>query len=312
MLFVIGILAAIAVLGAAFGCYWVAFYNPESRHDEAVISSIAHKNAEIDKRIKSLYAEMNDLAFERVYIRSHDGLLLSGRYYHVQSGAPLQIQFHGYRGSGLRDLCGGNGLARSMGHNTLVVDQRAHGRSQGSTMTFGIMERHDCLNWVRYAVNRFGGDTRIILTGVSMGAATVLMASELALPANVVGIIADCSYSSPGAIIRKVCADMRFPPRLVYSFVVLGALLYGHFPLWNGSPAEAVTKAKVPILLIHGEDDRYVPCAMSQEIFDRCSSPCFLETFPGASHGISYIVDSSRYEKVVKEFIDFCFNRVSE
>lgn len=148
---------------------------------------------------------MDELTFESVFITSFDGVKLYARYYHVRDGAPLQIQFHGYRGSALLDFCGGNKLAREIGHNTLVVDQRAHGKSGGNTITFGINERYDCLSCINYAVERSGKETPIFLSGVSMDAATVLMASELNLPDNVIGIIADSPYSSPEEIIRKVC-----------------------------------------------------------------------------------------------------------
>ena len=194
------------------------------------------------------------------------------RYYHVRDGAPLQIQFHGYRGAALRDFCGGNKLARESGQNTLVVDQRAHGKSGGNTITFGIRERLDCLSWVKYANQRFSSGTPIFLSGVSMGATTVLMASELKLPANVMGIIADCPYSSPEVIIRKVCReDMHLPPALTMPLIRLGARLFGHFVLNESSAVQAVGNKNIPILLLHGEDDRFVPCDMSREIFDACT-----------------------------------------
>lgn len=243
----------------------------------------------------SLIREMDEIPYEAVTISAYDGTKLAARYYHVRDGAPLQLQFHGYKGSALRDFCGGNKLARESGQNTLVVDQRAHGKSCGTTITFGIRERLDCLSWVEYANHRFGPDTPIFLSGVSMGAATVLMASELEFPANVVGIIADCPYSSPEAIIRKVCReDMHLPPVLVMLFIRLGARLFGHFDLKETSAVQAVRNTNIPILLLHGEDDRFVPCDMSREIFDACLSYKIRKSFPGAGHGLSYIVDTEK------------------
>ena len=248
-----------------------------------------------------------DIPYESVSISARDGTRLFARYFHVRDGAPLQIQFHGYRGTALRDFCGGNKLARESGQNTLVVDQRAHGRSGGRTITFGIRERMDCLCWAEYASQRFGSNTPIFLSGVSMGAATVLMASELELPCNVIGIIADCPYSSPEAIIRKVCReDMHLPPALVMPFVRLGARLFGHFDLKEVSAVQAVRNTDIPILLLHGEDDRFVPCDMSREIFDACAGEKTRITFPGAGHGLSYIVDTVRYSEAVSRFVDQC------
>ena len=287
--------------------YRTAFYSPEKRKEDYYAIPKAEKYEKERQRMLSLIRQMDEIPFEAVTIFAQDGTKLSARYYHVRDGAPLQIQFHGYRGTALRDFCGGNKLARESGQNTLVVDQRAHGKSGGTTITFGIRERLDCLCWVEYANQRFGSDTPVFLSGVSMGAATVLMASEMKLPANVVGIIADCPYSSPEAIIRKVCQeDMHLPPALAMPFVRLGARLFGNFDLKEASAVQAVENTSIPILLLHGEDDHFVPCDMSREIFAACAGEKTRITFPGAGHGLSYIVDTGTYTEAVSRFVDQC------
>ena len=96
---------------------------------------------------------------------------------------------------------------------------------------------------------------------------------------------------------------MRIPHGLARPFVKLAARLYGGFDIEEADALRAVAKAKVPILLIHGESDNFVPCAMSQEIY--LANPQLVQrhTFPGADHGISYLVDKDRYTKIVKEFL---------
>lgn len=287
--------------------YRKAFYSPSARKEDIYALPKGEQYEKEMPRMLSLIREMDDIPFEPISISAYDGTELFARYYHVRDGAPLQIQFHGYRGAALRDFCGGNKLARESGQNTLVVDQRAHGKSGGKTITFGIRERLDCLSWVKYANQRFGSDTPVFLSGVSMGAATVLMASELELPANVVGIIADCPYSSPESIIRKVCReDMHLPPALTMPFVRLGAGLFGHFSLNESGAVKAVGNTNIPILLLHGEDDRFVPCDMSREIFDACTGEKTLITFPTAGHGMSYIVDTEAYSEAVSHFVRQC------
>ena len=135
-----------------------------------------------------------------------------------------------------------------------------------------------------------------------MGAATVLMASELSLPPQVRGIIADCPYSTPLAIIRKVGRDMHLPAGFSAFLASVSARLFGHFDLSASGPVDAVRHSPVPILLIHGEDDHFVPCEMSREILD--ANPSMIEryTFPGAQHGLSYLVDPVRYENLVCAF----------
>lgn len=292
----------------AYYCYRRIFYAaPKKKNGPIKLPSGEQYEVNRDKML-SLIDEIRAIPFETVYITSFDGLNLAGRYYHVKDGAPVHIQFHGYKGWAYRDFCGGNKLARERGCNTLVVDQRAHGMSEGNTISMGINERFDCLSWINYICERFGRDVKIVISGVSMGATTVLMAAGLGLTENVIGIIADCPYSSPKEIIMKVCSDMKLPERLMYPFVRLGAKLYGHFDLEAADAAEAVCHAKVPILLIHGEDDRFVPCSMSQKIFERFKEAnpdgnMLLETFPGAGHGISFMEDEVRYGRIIDKAI---------
>jgi len=147
-----------------------------------------------------------------VWTQSEDGLRLHGLWVEAEEAIGTAILVHGYHSTKLVDFGGSMAYLHRQGLNLLLVDQRAHGESGGHTIAFGVEERLDCLDWLKYAVGRFGCDTPMALYGVSMGAATVLMASGLGLPENVKCIVADCPYSSPRAIISKVCRDMRLPP----------------------------------------------------------------------------------------------------
>ena len=288
--------------------YRITFYSPPKNRTEVLtLPQDADYTEKHRADLKELMDDMMQRPFEVVSIRSVDGLTLYGRYYHFHDNAPIELQFHGYRGSAFRDYSGGNRMAREGGHNALVVDQRSQGMSEGHTITFGIMERLDCREWVRYIANRFGKDLPILLTGVSLGAATVLMASELDLPGNVVGIIADSPFSSPEAIIRKVCQeDRKLPAALAMPFIKLGARLFGKFDLTETDALRAVVRCKYPVLLVHGEADLFVPCSMSHEIYAACTSDKRLETFPDAPHGFSLMVDPTRYRKMIGEFNRKC------
>ena len=297
------LLLILILLGGAFYAYRVAFYSPNEERDK-IPSVKGHQYDPYRTEMKRLFHDLNDRQCEYVTIRSHDGLTLSGRYYHVQDGAPLDIGFHGYRSSPMTDFSGGAGLSFQMGHNLLLVDQRSHGRSEGNTITFGILERHDLLQWVAYAVNRFGKETQIILYGISMGGTTVLMASELDIPNNIKGIIADCPYSSPVDIMVHVSKKMPVPTFLVTPFVILGGYIFGHFNVNEATAAKAVANASVPILLIHGDADGFVPPEMSEEVYWANPKMIRRYTFPGADHGISYLVDPQRYQTIVEEFLN--------
>lgn len=297
------IIAALILTAAALSyyAYRKAFLSDRKRQEDW--DGFIRRAGEEGPQVRELMEQLKEITAEDVFINSFDGLKLHGRYYHAKDGAPLDIQFHGYNGNAMRDFCGGNKISRESGHNSLLIDQRAHGMSRGKTISFGINERKDCLSWVRYAVERFGEDTEIVLSGVSMGAATVLMASDLGLPKNVKAIVADCGYSSPKAIINKVMRDSGLPDKLMYPFVRLGAMVFGKFNLTESSAVSAVSESDVPILIIHGGADDFVPCYMAEEIYKACRSEKKLLIVPGAGHGMSYLVDKDLYEKTVKDFI---------
>ena len=300
---VILLLLLLTVLGLCLKGYRFTFYNPASRRIDPYELPPGEAYQKHKEETFRLIRELEALPCEEVSILSRDGLRLFGRYYHAADGAPLQILVHGYRGDALRDFCGGSKIAREAGMNTLLVDQRAHGRSEGKTICFGVEERWDCLAWANYAAERFGPDCRISLAGISMGAATVLMASDLPLPENVKAIIADCPYTSPRAIIREVSRTMPWFFHLLYPFAGLCAGLFGGFDLDGASPLGAVSNTRLPILLIHGESDGFIPCRMSKELASACAGPVRLELFPGADHGMCYLEDPERYRSLVLDFL---------
>ena len=186
----------------------------------------------------------------------------------------------------------------------LLVDQRAQGESEGHTMTFGVRERYDVLTWLEFMAGREDLAGPVTLYGVSMGASTVLLASALDLPERVTHIVADSPYSSPAAILEKVSRDMGLPGKPSLALLRGGAALFGGFSFHGVSCVEAVKHTKVPILLIHGEEDRFVPLEMSREIAAANPAMVKLVTFPEAAHGISYVVDREGYTRALKEFLD--------
>ena len=295
---------AAAALGGAWYAYREAFGADPKR--TAPIREIPggkayepYKEASL-ANIDKLLAE----PFQRISIRSRDGLWLRGKYYEGRPGAPVLLFFHGYRSTAERDGSGGFTICRKNGWGALMVDQRAHGESEGDTITFGVRERYDCLDWCNEAVRRFGSDTPLFLVGVSMGAATVLMASNLDLPPQVKGIWADCGYSSPEEVLLHTARGRHLPGKAALGLLRLGGRLFGHdFHVEECTALECVKEAKVPILLIHGEGDGVVPCDMARQMKEVCAAPVTLLTVPGPPHAMSFYADNAAYTKAVEELI---------
>ncbi len=294
--------AALVLMAACLAARRTFYSKPEKRGKPSEMPSGAqyrHLRDQVREMVKNLQA----IPFEWVEITSDDGLKLRARYYHMRDGAPVGICVHGYRANAIRDFCGGVGFLRDEGMNVLLIDQRGQGESEGRWMTFGIRERHDLKRWTEYIISRCGADTEIMLYGISMGGATVLMSAGLGLPGNVCGILADCPFSSPKAIIKKVCRDMRLPAGLAYPLIRLGARLFAGFDPDTATAVDALKGSRIPVTLIHGEDDRFVPCEMSEEIARANPDTVRFYPFPEAGHGISYMQDKERYRAVIREFV---------
>ena len=292
-----------ATLATAYVCFFRIFYSPRKKCEDEFPIPDGKAYAERREQLIAWVKGARELPHTDVSITSSDGLKLCGKYYEYKKGAPLEILFHGHRGSAERDLSGGVYRCFELGHNALIVDHRASGHSEGRVITFGIKERRDCVDWVNFAINNIDADAKIIITGISMGAATVMMMSAMDLPSNVVGVLADCGYTSSEDIIKKVMRDMKLPADLLYPFARLGARLFGGFDLDEFSPIEAMKKCRLPIIFFHGDADSYVPCYMSEQNFEACvSDKKRLVIIEGAEHGLCF---PAAMEKYVTELGDF-------
>ena len=298
------VLLLLLVLVTAYICFYMAFYVPKrskKKQDESILPDGEIYEAYRDMMIR-WRSEVKAMPHEDMSITSFDGLTLRGKYYEYAPGAPIELMFHGYRGAADRDLCGGVQRCFALKRSALIVDQRACGSSEGNVITFGVNESKDCHSWLTFMRGRFGPDVKIILTGISMGAATVVMTAGKPLPENVIGVLADCGYTTAKEMICKTIQEMRLPPRVMYPFVKLGAKLYGSFDLEETSPLEAISRCSVPVIFYHGEADQYVPCHMSRTLYEACPTKKALVTVPEAGHGLSFPVDEARYIQTLGDF----------
>ncbi len=302
-LIVLAVVLVLALL-TAYICFRMAFYVNRNKQENPEEFTFPHGEIyePYHPQMLSWMKEARRLVSEEADITSFDGLNLHGRYYECKKGAPIELMFHGYRGSAERDLCGGVQRCFKLGRNAFIVDQRTSGKSGGSVISFGINESRDLEAWVSYLIQRFGEDVKIILTGISMGAATVMIASQKEFPKNVIGALADCGYTSAKEIICKEIRSMKLPVPLLYPFVKLGARIFGKFDLEETSPIEAMANCRLPIILFHGDCDDYVPHYMSEQNYSVCPAPKKLVIVKGAGHGLGYLVDPDRYLKELNDF----------
>lgn len=305
---IILLLSALIIGLVPYICYKIVFYSPKRKpiKDGEYILPPGKIYEEYRPKMEKWMQETRDFPYERVSVTSFDGLTLRGKYFEHKKGAPLEILFHGYQGNSDRDLCGGMQRCFALGRNALLVDHRASGESDGHVISFGIHESKDCLTWVNFAIDKFGDDVKIMLGGVSLGAATVLTTAGMDLPKNVVCVLGDCGFTSAKEIIQKVMKDMRLSPTLMYPFVKLGAKWYGKFNLEESSPLQSVSRCKVPVMFFHGDKDDYVPMYMSEKMFDACPSQKRFVVIEGAGHGLAFPANEQKYIDEIRSFQEEC------
>ena len=215
------------------------------------------------------------------------------------------ICFHGYTSEGMKDYIGLSGYYMKHGYSMLLVDERAHGKSEGKYIGFGCLDRMDALKWIQMVIENCGEDVEIILHGTSMGGATVLMTSGLELPIQVKGIVSDCAFTSPKEVFTHVLRNMihmpAFPIIQISDFMNRKLAGYG---MDECNAAREVQKATVPILFIHGSGDTFVPCSMCDVLFENCASKKQKLIVEGAAHAESYYKDTQAYEEALDIFLN--------
>ena len=245
---------------------------------------------------------------EDVYKKSGDGLMLHAIYVpQKQDGQEERIAvcFHGYTGQASSDFCGISDYYIRNGYSLLLVDQRAHGKSEGEYIGCGCLDRIDACSWIDWVIEHCGREVKIVLHGISMGGATVLMTGGLELPEQVKGIISDCGFTSPKKVFTHVLHSMyhmpAFPIMQITDIVNRKTAGYG---LDECNAAREVRKARGPLLLIHGDADTFVPCSMCDEIEQNCQCRVTKLIVKGAAHAESYYKDMEAYENAMTEFLE--------
>lgn len=239
-----------------------------------------------------------------VYIQSEDGLRLHGLWVANENAKGTVILVHGYRSTYLLDVSAALPYYYNQGMNVLIPEHRAHGKSEGKYITFGVKESSDMLQWMKFHNEEYG-KFPVLLAGVSMGASTVLYLADRKLPENVKGIIADCGFTSPAAIISEVFRGVLHLPAAPSVLVAdLFARVFAGFSLYEKDTRKILPDSRVPVLMIHGSEDGFVPCKMSQDGFGVCCEPKQLLVVDGAEHGVSFLVDTDGYSSAVNSFMD--------
>ena len=244
---------------------------------------------------------------ETVTITARDGIELHAEYFPAENPSnKLVICNHGYTGRGMKDCASIAVFFHRIGYDCLIVDHRGHGDSEGKYIGFGILDRFDCLRWIKYVNNRFDSKKQILLYGVSMGATTVLMTTGFPeIESTVKAVVADCAFTSPYAVFRHILKrDYHLPPFPIMDINEAICRKKAGYGFSDYSALYAVQDTNIPILFIHGAKDNFVPVYMSRQLYNECNSEKDLMIVENAGHGASYYEDVQAYEEKIISFTE--------
>lgn len=297
----IALILALLLIITLLALYW-AFKTAFMRSNVRLVSFESGPLAEYKSIFDKSLNYIDKLPCEKVFVDSFDGLHLIGNYYNNNSDTTILL-FHGYRSDGKFDFACAVKFYIELGLNVLVVEQRANGQSEGKLITFGIKERRDALTWTNFIAQKYCPEN-IFLSGVSMGATTVMMAAELELPDRVKGIIADCGFTSPPSIIKKVAKQaFKINAEPILPILNIMCKIFGKFDLYETDTSKSLSKSDIPIFFIHGKRDGFVPCEMTEISYKAARAEKYICLVEGADHGLSFLVDTENIQKQISHFI---------
>ena len=310
-------LTAVIALAAVLLCagYYMLGYalKPEalttrSRDIEGSLKYMAETYPDVGRWMDSLQTAG---ALHDLYIENDEGKLLHALYVPAaDSTRRTAVIVHGYTDNSIRMMMIGYLYSRQLGYNILLPDLHGHGLSGGAEAQMGWLDRLDVLRWMEEANHLFGGNTQMVVHGISMGAATTMMVSgevERGIHQQpfVKCFVEDCGYTSAWDEFKGELKNQfglpAFP--LLHVASTLCRWEYG-WDFNEASALEQVRKCTRPMLFIHGNADTFVPTWMVHPLYEAKPQPKELWIVPGAEHAVAYKENPEVYTERVRTFVN--------
>ena len=259
---------------------------------------------ELWSRFGTDYRNYQNIPVEEVIIKSYDGLKLKGYFHRVyKDSKKVVIMNHGYTANHYIDYQFTD-IFFEEGYNVLLIDMRSHGESEGKVASYGYNESKDIGSWVRWIKDKIGEDAYIGLHGQSMGAATVMLYGATH-PNDIKFVIEDCGFTSAREAIKFQFRKVKIPFWPLYDLIRVKVKRKYKFDFNNISPEDAIVNSDIPVLFIHGDNDKVVPTWMGKALYNEKNGEMDrLYLVQGAGHMEAYSKDKEKYKQVVKEFLD--------
>ncbi|MBR4466681.1 MAG: alpha/beta fold hydrolase [Clostridia bacterium] len=248
----------------------------------------------------------DEYAFEKLTVRSDDGLLLAGHLYRIPGNASNRtaVLVHGYGSNGLIAFHAVGREFIRRGYNIFLIDNRGCGESEGNWTAFGQREKDDLMVWIRELVRLFPDD-RFVVHGNSLGGTAVCMASSNIFPEQVKALSEDCGFNSTVEQLTHIC-EMNHIPKFLVKTMEPWFRHYNHTGYSEHTALESVSAATLPMFFAHGKEDRYVPCENAEKLYDACPTEKELIILDGRAHGQACMSEQTYYDPLFAFLDRFC------
>ncbi|UQS83044.1 alpha/beta hydrolase [Bombilactobacillus thymidiniphilus] len=236
-------------------------------------------------------------------------LKLKARYYPAtKKTAKTMVLVHGYGDNSLT-LGPYIKMYHQAGYNVLAPDNRSFGRSEGQYIGYGWQDRNDLQTWIQQVIQHNGKNSQIGLFGVSMGASTVMYYLGLKVPKQVQFAVADCGYASiKGELQHELQVLFNLPSFPLIPTANLFTQAIAHYSFYDADTKTTLRHNKVPLFIIHGTKDNFVPTKNARINYNNDHGPKKLWLVPDASHARSYFVQPKQYTQKVLNWSQHYFN----
>lgn len=191
-----------------------------------------------------------------------------------------------------------------MGMNVLVIDQRAHGNSEGKYSTIGVKESGDVLKWIELIEKKYG-IKEVWFHGICVGTATsILIMTSPNCPACVKGLVTEGCFVSFRETFKRHMVDINKPWFPVLDLVMMNVKKYGKGDVYKAAPIRHIGKLKQHILMIYGRQDIFSVPKQSERLYNRCASPTKrIVWFDKGGHSHLRINNTEAYDQAIIDYI---------
>ena len=309
IIIVLSVSVIVALLLASYYMFASVFDMKTYKHEDQKEDFIDSDRDLMRPTAKKLYAfqapymeKFKDLPYEDLYIESFDGLKLHG-YLYKGRDREVVICVHGYKSAPINDYADKMQIYTSRDATLLLVDNRAHGQSEGRYLGFSELDKYDLKSWVD-KINEMYDNPNIYLHGISMGGAAVVHTADMNLK-NVKGIITDCGFNTIDDIVKAlVKINYHVPYFPIAPLAGMWSKLITGVGFKDSIGEKIVANSTVPIVFIHGKQDNFVPAWMSRKMYEACSGPKHILLVENCGHAAAYCCAQREYTSIIHKLMD--------